>query len=169
MSSSFTKSQYLVDFDDQRYFNVTSIIQFLNILLSHEKYQTQKSVVDQLFFRRHAIEKEFVSFLDYVVNNQIWFSKIILNQFIVEWQFFQKIARQKKKQQNHENKTNHRNAMKIFKRFFNDWSKLSFSQFFEKINRTILQKWRNKTNHQNRDTSCDAFNVKSKIHYSDHC
>jgi hypothetical protein len=59
--------------------------------------------------------------------------------------------------------------MKIFKLFFDNWSKLSFSQFFEKINRTILQKRRSKTNHQSRDTSCDAFNVKSKIHHSDHC
>jgi hypothetical protein len=100
MSSSFTKSQYLVNFDDQRFFNVTSIIQFLDILFSHERYQTQKSVVDQLFFRRHAIEEELVSFLHYVVNDQIWFSKITLNQFIVEWQFFQKIARQIKKKRN---------------------------------------------------------------------
>jgi hypothetical protein len=93
MSSSFTKFLYLVNLDDQRFFNVTSIIQFLDILFSHEKYQTQKFVVDQLFFRRHAIEKKLVFFLDYVVNDQISFSKIILNQFIVKWQFFQKIVR----------------------------------------------------------------------------
>jgi ribosomal protein L18E len=100
MSSSFTKSQYLVSLDDQRFFSVTNIIQFLDILSSHEKYQTQKSVVDQLFFRRHAIEEELVFFLDYVVSDQIWFSKITLNQFIVEWQFFQKIARQIKRKRN---------------------------------------------------------------------
>jgi succinate dehydrogenase hydrophobic anchor subunit len=34
------------------------------------------------------------------VSDQIWFSKVILNQFIVEWQFFQKIARQIKKKRN---------------------------------------------------------------------
>jgi hypothetical protein len=79
MSSSYTKFLYLVNLDDKRFFNVTSIIQFLNILFSHEKYQTQKSVVDQLFFRRHAIEEELVFFLEYVVSDQIWFSKITLN------------------------------------------------------------------------------------------
>jgi hypothetical protein len=50
---------------------VTSIIQFLDILSSHEKYQTQKSVVDQLFLKRHAIEEKFISFFDYVVSDQI--------------------------------------------------------------------------------------------------
>jgi hypothetical protein len=75
----------------------------------------------------------------------------------------------KKKQQDHEHKTNHRDTMKIFKRFFDDWSKLSFFQFFETINRTIFQKRRSKTNHQSRDTSCDVFNDKSKIHYLNHC
>jgi hypothetical protein len=79
MSSSFTKFLFLVNLSDQRFFNVINIIQFLNILFSHEKYQTQKSVVDQLFFRRHAIEEKLVSFLEYVVNDQIWSSKIILN------------------------------------------------------------------------------------------
>jgi hypothetical protein len=60
-----------VNLSDQRFFNVTSIIQFLNILSSHEKYQTQKFVVDQLFFKRHAIEEKLVFFLEYVVNDQI--------------------------------------------------------------------------------------------------
>jgi hypothetical protein len=60
-----------VSLSDQRFSSVTSIIQFLNILSSHEKYQEQKSVVDQLVFRRHAIEEELVSFLEYVVNDQI--------------------------------------------------------------------------------------------------
>ncbi len=53
-----------------------------------------------MFFRRHAIEKELVFFLEYVVSDQIWFSKITLNQFIVEWQLFQKIAHQIKKKRN---------------------------------------------------------------------
>jgi hypothetical protein len=57
--------------DDQHLSSVTSIIQFLDILSSHEKYQTQKSVVDQLFLRRHAIEEKLVFFLDYVVSDQI--------------------------------------------------------------------------------------------------
>jgi succinate dehydrogenase hydrophobic anchor subunit len=100
MSSSFTKSLFLVSLSDQRFFNVTNIIQFLNILSSHEKYQTKKFVVDQLFFRRHAIEEKLVSFLEYVVNDQIWLSKVILNQFIVEWQFFQKLTHQIKKKRN---------------------------------------------------------------------
>ncbi len=100
MSSSFTKSLSFVSLSDQRFFNVTSIIQFLNILSSHERYQTQKSVVDQLSLRRHAIEEEFVSFLEYVVNDQIWSSKVILNEFIVEWQFFQKLAHQIKRERN---------------------------------------------------------------------
>jgi hypothetical protein len=78
-------------------------------------------------------------------------------------------SNQEKTQQDHENKTNHQDAMKILKRLFDDWSKLLFFQFFKKINRTIFQKRRSKTNHQSRDTSCDAFNVKSKIHHSDHC
>jgi hypothetical protein len=100
MSSSFTKFLSFVNLNDQRFFNVTSIIQFLNILSSHERYQTQKSVVDQLFFRRHAIEEELVSFLEYVVSDQIWSSKVTLNQFIVEWQFFQKLAHQIKRERN---------------------------------------------------------------------
>jgi hypothetical protein len=100
MSSSYTKSLYLVNLDDKRFFNVTSIIQFLDILLSHEKYQTEKSVVNQLSFRRHAIEEKLVFFLEYVVSDQIWFSNIILNQFIVEWQLFQKIAHQIKRERN---------------------------------------------------------------------
>jgi succinate dehydrogenase hydrophobic anchor subunit len=100
MSSSFTKFLFLVSLSDQRFFNVISIIQFLIILSSHEKYQTQKFVVDQLFFKRHAIEEELVFFLEYVVNDYIWSSKVILNQFIVEWQFFQKLAHQIKKKRN---------------------------------------------------------------------
>jgi hypothetical protein len=100
MSSSFIEFLSFVSLSDQRFSNVTNIIQFLNILSSHEKYQTQKSVVDQLFFRRHAIEKELVSFFEYVVSDQIWSSKVTLNQFIVEWQFFQKLAHQIKKKRN---------------------------------------------------------------------
>ncbi len=124
MSSLFTKSQYLVNLDDQRFFNVTNIIQFLDILLSQEKYQTQKSVVDQLFFKRHAIEEKLVSFLDYVVSDQIWFSKIILNQFIVEWQFFQKIVHQIKKK---------RNKILKMKRIIE--TRWNFSSFFLMIDR----------------------------------
>jgi hypothetical protein len=60
-----------VSLNDQRFFNVTSIIQFLNILSLHEKYQTQKSVVDQLFLKQHVIKEELVSFLEYVVSDQI--------------------------------------------------------------------------------------------------
>jgi hypothetical protein len=71
MSSSFIEFLFLVSLSDQRFFNVTSIIQFLNILSSHEKYQTQKSVVDQLSFKRHAIEEELIFFLEYVVSDQI--------------------------------------------------------------------------------------------------
>ncbi len=100
MSSSFTKFLFLVSLSDQRFFSVINIIQFLNLLSSHEKYQTQKSVVDQLFFRRYAIEEELIFFLEYVVNDQIWSSKVTLNQFIVEWQLFQKLAHQIKKKRN---------------------------------------------------------------------
>jgi succinate dehydrogenase hydrophobic anchor subunit len=124
MSSSFTKSLFFVSLSDQRFFNVTSIIQFLNILYSHEKYQTQKSVVDQLFFRRHAIEKEFVSFLEYVVNDQIWSSKVTLNQFIVEWQLFQKLAHQIKRKRN--------KFMKMKRIIETRWK---FSSFFLMIDR----------------------------------
>jgi hypothetical protein len=46
MLSSFAKSQYFVILDDHCFFNVINIIQFLNILFSHKKYQTQKSVID---------------------------------------------------------------------------------------------------------------------------
>jgi succinate dehydrogenase hydrophobic anchor subunit len=53
-----------------------------------------------LVFRRHAIEEELVSFLEYVVNDQIWSSKVTLNQFIVEWQLFQKLAHQVKRKRN---------------------------------------------------------------------
>jgi hypothetical protein len=125
MSSSFTKSLSFVNLNDQRFFSVTSIIQFLNILSSHEKYQTQKSVVDQLFFRRHAIEEEFVSFLEYVVNDQIWSSKVILNQFIVEWQFFQKLAHQIKRKRN--------KFMKMKRIIETRWK---FSSFFLMIDRS---------------------------------
>jgi succinate dehydrogenase hydrophobic anchor subunit len=149
MSSSFTKSQYLVNLDDQRFFNVTSIIQFLDILFSHEKYQTQKSVIDQLFFRRHAIEEKLIFFLDYVVSDQIWFSKITLNQFIVEWQFFQKIARQIKKKRNKitkmkriiETRWRFSNVFLMIDRsyhFFNSLRKLIEQYFWnEKIKRII--------------------------------
>jgi hypothetical protein len=65
-------------------------------------------------------------------------------------------SNQEKAQHDYENETNHR-------------SKLSFSQFVEKINRTKFQKRRNKTNQQSCRTSCDAFNVKSKIHHRYHC
>ncbi len=125
MSSSFTKSLSLVSLSDQRFFSVTNIIQFLNILSSHEKYQTQKSVVDQLFFRRHAIEKKLVSFLEYVVNDQIWSSKVILNQFIVEWQFFQKLAHQIKRKRN--------KFMKMKRIIETRWK---FSSFFLMIDRS---------------------------------
>ncbi len=53
-----------------------------------------------MFFRRHAIEEELVFFLEYVVNDYIWSSKVILNQFIVEWQFFQKLDHKIKKKRN---------------------------------------------------------------------
>ncbi len=125
MSSSFTKSLFLVSLSDQRFFSVTSIIQFLNILSSHEKYQTQKSVVDQLSFRRHAIEEELVSFLEYVVSDQIWSSKVTLNQFIVEWQFFQKLAHQIKRK---------RNKFMKMKRIIK--ARWKFSSFFLMINRS---------------------------------
>jgi ribosomal protein L18E len=125
MLSSFTKSLFLVSLSYQRFFSVTSIIQFLNILSSHEKYQTQKSVVDQLFFRRHAIEEKLVFFLEYVVNDQIWSSKVILNQFIVEWQFFQKLAHQIKKE---------RNKFMNMKRIIE--TRWKFSSFFLMIDRS---------------------------------
>jgi succinate dehydrogenase hydrophobic anchor subunit len=125
MSSSFTKFLSFVNLSDQRFFSVTSIIQFLNILFSHEKYQTQKSVVDQLFFRRHAIEEELVFFFEYVVSDQIWSSKITLNQFIVEWQFFQKLAHQIKKKRN--------KFMKIKRIIETRWK---FSSFFLMIDRS---------------------------------
>jgi hypothetical protein len=94
-----------------------------------------------------------------------------LDQFIVEWQFFQKIAHQIKKQRNKIMKIKRiiKTRWKFLNFFFNDWSKLSFSQFVERINRTIFQKRRYKTNQQNCRTSCDAFNVKSKIHHRYHC
>jgi succinate dehydrogenase hydrophobic anchor subunit len=125
MSSSFTKSLYLVSLSDQRFFSVTSIIQFLNILSLHEKYQTQKSVVDQLSFRQYAIKEELVSFLEYVVSDQIWSSEVTLNQFIVEWQFFQKLTHQIKKKRN--------KLMKMKRIIKTRWK---FSSFFLMIDRS---------------------------------
>ncbi len=100
MSSSSMESLYLVSLGDQRFSSVTSIIQFLDSLPSNERYQAQKLVADQLSIRRHVVGEELLSFLDYVVMDQAWSSEITIDQFTAEWQPFQEIAQQVKRERN---------------------------------------------------------------------
>jgi hypothetical protein len=94
------ESLYLVSLGDQRFSSVTSIIQFLDSLPSNERYQAQKLVADQLSIRRHVVGEELLSFLDYVVMDQAWSSEITIDQFTAEWQPFQEIAQQVKRERN---------------------------------------------------------------------
>jgi succinate dehydrogenase hydrophobic anchor subunit len=77
-----------------------------------------------LFLKQHEIEEELISFLEYVVSDQIWSSKVTLNQFIVKWQFFQKLIQQIKKKRN--------KFMKMKRIIKTRWK---FSNFFLMINR----------------------------------
>jgi succinate dehydrogenase hydrophobic anchor subunit len=95
-----------------------------------------------LFLRRHAIEEEFVSFFEYVVSDQIWFSKITLNQFIVEWQLFQKIA--------HQIKRKHNKIIKMKRIIETRWEFLNFFlmidwnyHFFSSLKKLIEQYFKN--------------------------
>jgi hypothetical protein len=94
------ESVYLVSLGTQRFSSVTSVIQFLDSLPLSERYQAQKLVADQLSVRRHVVGEELVSFLDYVVMDQAWSSEITVDQFTVEWQPFQEIAHQVKRERN---------------------------------------------------------------------
>ncbi len=58
MSFMFVKSSYLTNLNNHQFQSVSSIIQFLNIVFSKEKYQAQKIIVDQLTIRRHIVEKK---------------------------------------------------------------------------------------------------------------
>jgi hypothetical protein len=94
------ESVYLVSLGTQRFSSVTSVIRFLDSLPLDKRYQAQKLVADQLSVRRHVVGEELVSFLDYVVGDQAWSSEVTLDQFTAEWQPFQEIAHQVKRERN---------------------------------------------------------------------
>jgi hypothetical protein len=71
MSFVSVEPSYLTSLNNHHFQSVTSIIQFLSTVSPKERYQAQKTIADQLTIRRHTVEEELLSFLNYVVDDQI--------------------------------------------------------------------------------------------------